>query len=129
MVKPLLEKLNRRPGERARELMLITTLMLIIIASWVTEVIGTLLSVMLSILFHFNVQNRNSRHFWRIYNGGNYSERGDFRTLLRREDRGVCGGPPFAPLLYLLRTAYRTWLFEYLGMQNTSVSILSYILM
>jgi len=39
-VKPLLEKLNRRTGEGNRELMIIVHMLLIIVSSWVTEIIG-----------------------------------------------------------------------------------------
>eukprot|EP00026_Physarum_polycephalum_P008405 Phypoly_transcript_08488.p1 GENE.Phypoly_transcript_08488~~Phypoly_transcript_08488.p1 ORF type:complete len:368 (-),score=43.68 Phypoly_transcript_08488:407-1357(-) len=40
VVKPLLERLNRRAGEKMREVMLVLTLLLIVAASWITEVIG-----------------------------------------------------------------------------------------
>lgn len=40
IVRPLLEKLNRREGEKTREIMLVLTILIIISASWVTEVIG-----------------------------------------------------------------------------------------
>lgn len=40
VVKPILERINRIPGEKMREVMLILTLLLIVAASWITEVIG-----------------------------------------------------------------------------------------